>query len=303
MKSILKLTLFFSFNFALLFAAIVALGLLSSWVDFARYIPIEARAGQSLEHFAWNALPAALYLTMLLGLGYTARRTMPAFLAVVCIFILGSVFFLGASLGISRAGDVEILFRPVAQQGEPGLILSRGDNAIILLRETGDIWGPRVVSIPGQPLLYQDVPRGPNNTVISLPPLPFDDSAPWFIRNLVMDFSLNAAELRGRMEMGLLYFGAYALALILLLSSIRFLFGLGRWPLASLCIAALAFRGIAALESFLNTGEINELLNSLLPGLLPPLLITPAIFAALAVLTTFYALLIHATRPRRNKDE
>jgi len=303
MKNIAKLTLFFSLTFTILYLAAILLALLSAWIDFVRYIPIEARPALNIMELAWNALPPVIYLSILLVLSYSARRYIPIPLAILNILVLGCIFYMGSSYGISRAGAVEVHFRPVAAlQAEPGLILSRSSNAMILLRESGDVWGPRVVSIPGQPLIYQEVPQGPGNTILTLPPLPFADLTPWFIRSLNIDFSLNAAELKNRLEYSLLSFAVYAFALILLLASMRSVLGLSRWPFANLLLGALVFRGIAALEAFLNTREINTMIDSFLPGVLPPEFITPAVFGVMALFVIFYTMLIRIVRPRRSED-
>jgi hypothetical protein len=113
---------------------------------------------------------------------------------------------------------------------------------------------------------------------------------------LGIDFSLSAAELRQRMADGYFAFGVYVFALILLLASTRFVFGLSSWPLANLFMGALVFRGIVGLEAFLNAREINAFLHATLPGDIPPPLITPAVLAVLALLIIFYTLLINLAR-------
>ena len=304
MKNFARLILFFSLNFAALFLAVILFGLLSSWVEFARFIPVEAAAGAEITGLAWKALPPALYLSILLALSYTARRNIPVPLAIIGILVLAGAFSAGLSLAASRTGALEPVFSPVyTLQGGPGLILSRSDNAMILLRGSGDIRGPRVVSIPGQPLIYQEVPLGPGGSILRLLPLPFADESPWFIRSIAIDFSLSARELISRLNQDYFSFGVYAFSLILLLVSLRFLFDLSRWPLANLVLGALVFRGILALETFLNAREVNALINSFLLGRLPPWLITPAIFTALALLLIFYTLLHSAIRIKRNDDD
>ena len=304
MKNLAKLTLFFSLSFAVLFLAAILLWLLSSWIDIARFIPLGARPGEDVTEAVWKAFPAALYLSVLLILSYTARRKMPIPLSIISILILGCVFSLGVSLGIRRAGALKPALGPVSSlAGEPGLILSRGDNAMILLRGSRDVRGPRVVSIPGRPLIYQDVPMGPNNTILNLPALAFGDDTPWFISSVGIDFSLSAGELKGRLEEGFYSFAVYAFSLILLLASLRFILELSQWPLANLFLGALVFRGILALETFLNFREINALIDSFLGGRLVPMLITPAVFSAMAVLIIFYTLLARIARPRRDEDD
>ena len=297
MKNLAKLTLFFSLCFAILFVVAVLLRFLASWIEWARFIPVGARPGEDIAEAAWRAFPAALYLSTLLDLSYTARRKMPIPLAIIGILILGCAFSLGVSEGISRIGALEPALQPVSPLGgEPGLILSRSNNDIILLRGSRDVRGPRLVSIPGRPLIYQEVPIGPNNTILNLPALPFGGDTPWFVRSLTIDFSLSGEELKSRLGTSYFSFAAYVFSLILLLASLRILLELSHWPLANLFIGALVFRGILALEIFLNAREINTLIGSFLKTRVPPMLITPAVFSALALLIIFYTLLVRVAR-------
>ena len=307
MKNFARLTLFLTVCFVVLLAAAVLLRLLSSWVDVARIIPLGARPGEDAAEAAWKALPVAIYLSILLALSYSARRNMAIPLTLSCILVLGCVFVICGALGLSRAGALKPALKPVPPvQGNPGLILTQSDNAVVLLKESGDVRGPRVVSIPGQPLIYQEVPLGPNNTIIRLPELPFGGSTPWFIRSLDIDFSLSAGELRSRLGEGFPSFAVYAFSLILILASLRFLLELSQWHLANLFLGALAFRGILALETFLNAREINTLIGTFLAEKVPSMLITPLVFCALAVLIILYTLLSRIARAvvsRRGGDE
>ena len=230
-------------------------------------------------------------------LSYAARQKMPVLLTIICISALAYIFTVSVSVGLDRTAVIRPALKPASPiEAGPGLILSRLDNNIILLRESRDVRGPRVVSIPGQPLIYQDVPRGPNNTILSLPPLPFGIDTPWFIRSLEIDLSISAAEMRNRLEDSFFSFAIYVFSLILLLVSMRFLLGLSQWPLANIFLGALVFRGILALEIFLNSQEIKALAASFLAGRLPSMLISPLAFSALAILVILYSLLDHAAR-------
>jgi len=303
MKSIAKLILFFSLVFIILLLITILLRLLSSWIDLVRIIPLVELPMENAMEAAWKAFPATLYLTILLTLSYTARRRIAIPLAIIVIVILGCVFTGGTSIGINRIEALKFALKPVSSiQGRPGLILSRSDNAMILLRESRDVRGPRVVSIPGRPLIYQSVPMGPNNTILNLPALPFGEDTPWFIRSVVIDFSLSAAEMKKRLDNDPVSFAAYAFSLILLLGSLRIVLELSKWPLANLFIGTLVFRGILSLEIFLNTREMNDLIASFLAGRLPSMLITPLVFSALGVLIIFYTLMARIARPRRTDD-
>ena len=302
MKNFAKLMLYFSLTFALLFLLAVLLVYLTSWLSMLRSVSVAVALDNAAE-VTWKALPGVLYFTILLALSYTARRKIAAPFAVIGIFIMSSLFAAGISLGISRAEALGPVFRPASvRYAEPGLIFSRSDIDIVLLGENSDIYGPRLVSIANRPFIYQEQPLGPNNTLLSLPDLPFGDEPPWFFQSIGLDFSLSARELRSRFEDSLISFAIYAFALILFLSSLRFLLELTQWPLANLFIGALVFRLILSLESFLNTREINALLASFLDGRFPSTYITPVIFCALSALTILYTFLAFVARPRRKID-
>ena len=304
MKNFAKLTLFFTIIFVAIFLAAILLLFINSWIDFAKVIPLGPATARDLAETAWKALPAALYLSILLVLSYTARRKMPIPQATLSIIILGFIFTSGISLGIERTG----VLRPVLNisspiQAEPGLIINQGQNTIVLLKGSKDIRGPRLVSIPGRPLIYQEVPVGPNNTILALPSISFWNDSPWFIQSIGIDLSLSAGELNTRFSESFFSFAAYAFSLILLLASLRFLIELSQWPLANIFLGALVFRLILALEIFLNSKEINALLGSFLSGRVPPMLITPTAFCALGLLTILYTLLTRIARARKDRDD
>lgn len=304
MKSLAKLMIFFSANFAVIFLAAILLRYLGYWIEMARFIPVEARPGVAAADAAWAAFPQALYLSILFTISYTARKAIPIPVAVFCTVILAAGFAAGVSQGITHAASVQPAFNPVPPvQGEPGLILTQQNTAIILLRESSEIRGPRVVSIPDLPLIYQETPLGPNNTILALPALPFGTEAPWFIRSLDIDFSLSAAQMQGRMNDSFYSFALYVLSLILLLVSMRFILELSHWPLANLVFGFLVFRGILTLEIFINSSEINTLIGAFLAGRLPPMLISPFIFTAISALVLFYTLLSRLAKPRKGKND
>jgi hypothetical protein len=309
MKTIAKLTIFFSLIFVMFFLTAILLGSISSWINLARVISEEPRAGSSLAESAWMAVSTALYFAILFSLNYSAMRKIHVPLAFICISTLALIFVTGISLGANRMENLGSVFLPVSQvQAEPGLMLSRGDNVIVLLKESSEIRGPRLVSIPGQPFIYQEIPLGPNNTILSLPDLPLGAATHWLIRSVEIDFSLSAGMLKTLFNENFLFFLAYALALIMLLSSLRFILELSHWPLANIFIGALVFRLILSLEIFINSREINVLISSFLAERVHSSLITPLIFAGLSILILLYTLLTGIARSgglrsKRNWDD
>ena len=302
MKNFAKLTLFFSLSFVILLFIAILLKYLSSWVDIVRIIPLAAKPGEDAVEAAWKSLPAVIYMTILLALSYSARKKIGIPLTILTILFLGSAFTIGTSMGLSRAEALRPALKPVSPvQAGPGLILSRAGNTMVLLKESNDIRGPRVVSLPGQPLMYQELPLGPNNTILNLPDLPFGDGTPWFVRSMNIDYSLSADQIKGRYERNFLSFAAYVVSLVLILGSLRFLLELSQWPLANIFLGALVFRGILALETFLNSREINILVGSFLAEKVPVNLITPAVLSAVGILVILYTLLSRIAR-RTGRD-
>ena len=303
MEKVARLTLFFSLTFLVFFAAAVLLTYVSSLIELARVLP----AGTGIEEAAkafWAALPAALYLSILFTLSYSARKSVPIKVAILSICVLACIFTAGFSLGINRVGALDPIFKSAAAvEAKPGLILSQSGTRVVLLKESSEVLGPRLVSIPGQQFIYQELPVGPYNTVLALPALSFGNDTPWFLRSIAIDLSLSARELKNRLESGYLYFAAYAFSLILLLSSLRFLVELSQWPLANMFLGALVFRGILALETFLNAGEIKTLIGSFLGGRIPSAFITPLAFIALGILIILYTLLSRIARHERSDED
>jgi hypothetical protein len=303
MKNLARLALAFTICYVAVFAAAALLNFLGLWVEVVKTVPFRQGLSGGFIASGFRAIPAALYITVLLSLSYTVRHKMPVSLSIIGIFTLASAFTLGFTLGIAHLDKVNLpppAFSTI--RGEPGLILSRGDTSMILLKGTGAPEGPRIAVIPGQPLICQETPLGPDNTALSLPSLPFKTDETWFISSIAIDFDLVSREFKDRLGQGLLWFCIYAGALVFFLSSLRFLLELSQWPLANLCLGALAFRGILALETFLDTPEIKEFLRSFLGERLLGPVLTPLVFCVLGTLVVVYVLLVNIARGREKTD-
>jgi hypothetical protein len=253
-----------------------------------------------LAAFRW-ALSVALYFSLLFSLSYTVRRRIFAPAAMLCLFVLGSAACFGISLGAEGLSRIVEYLAPQKSLGNPGLILTQADNAIVLIRDPEDAWGPRVVSIPGRPLLYQELPRGLDGNPIPLPSVPFRTDTAWVLQSFFTDFSLASGGLVNRFNSpngGALSFAAYLCALVFFLVSLRFALGLSHWPLANLFIGFLVFRGVLSMEVFLGAPEIGGTLDSLLGEMIPSRYIVPLIFAFLGFLVCLYSFLSFLARRR-----
>jgi hypothetical protein len=303
MKNFARLALAFTICFIAIFAAAALLNFLGLWVEAVKTVPFRQGRGADFTASGLKALPAALYITVLLTLSYTARRKMTVPLSIIGIFVLSFGFVLGFTLGIGHLDNVNLpppVFKAV--KGEPGLILSRGDTSMILLKGSDVSDGPRVAVIPGQPLIYQETPLGPDRAVLSLPSLPFGTDKTWFISSIAIDFDLVSREFKDRLGQSFFWFCVYAGALVFFLSSLRFLLDLSRWPLANLFLGALVFRGVLALETFLDTPETKEFLGSFLGERLLGPVLTPLVFCVLGTLIVVYTLLVSLAGGKEKAD-
>jgi hypothetical protein len=306
-KKLAKLALFFSCSFALLLILAAAIRFLALRVDWARNLPQqpEILLSEIIAAVRW-ALSLAIYGSLLLSLGYAALEYIFAPVTILCLYILSLGFSLGVSLGLEYWGNVPPALISHRQLGGPGLILANAlhptETVVVLLKGPSEPFGPRVAAIPDRPLSYQAATPEPVHSAAALPPLPFRNDIPWFLKSLSIDLRLNSEYLRQRLNEGLLPFLIYAGALIFFLGSLGFIHKFSAWPLANLFLGCLAFRGILALETFFNSAEMQEVFDSFLKDRLPPSLTVPLIFCAFGILVHLYSLLVYFAK-RRGNDE
>jgi hypothetical protein len=306
MKNMARLVLFFSLSFIILFALAGVLSYLKLALEAAGTIP----AGPPVEFGQFVAalsgiLPLILYGSILIGLSYTARRGIPLPAAIIALFILAGGAALGSSLGLihlkSPDSPAAPLFLSRGERktlGAPGLILSQGDTVLVVLGAPEQPASPRVVLLPGRPLLYQELPSGPNNTVTALPKAPFRTEESYLMNGLLTDSALAAEQFETRINEGLLPFAMYAGALILLLVSLRFVMDLSSWPLANLFSGAVVFRGILAFQTFIDSRIVQDFLFAFVNGRISGSLLSPVIFTGLALLILLYTILVNLARGR-----
>jgi hypothetical protein len=280
---------------------ISAIRYLHVWIEAARHIPAE-----TIEIFAslisagqW-ALPVTLYISVLLTLSYSVRKSFSAPVSILCIFLVAYVFTGGIYLGLSRAESSAALPGQAAPPalGAPGLILVQGDTAVVLLDNPSNPASSRVIAVPGRPLFFQHI-SGPVRTRFTLPLIPFRIENPSFMTSLSIDFALIAKQFRDRLSEGLIPFALYLGSICLLLSSLRFVMELTSWPLANIFLGAMVFRGILAAGTFLDSEEVQQFIRVSLRESIPQILITPAIFCAVTFLVIVYTALVNVARGRR----
>jgi hypothetical protein len=300
-RKLIKLVIFFSLSFAILFLIATGLRFLALRVDWIRALSHEKESVLfELVNAARWALSFILYGGVIAGLSYAVRKEVFSPVAILCVIALTVGFTYGIGQIIENWEDTpsaRILARPL---GKPGVILANTTRAtgtvIVLLQGPAEPGGSRVVATPGKPLVYQAEFAGRNLPSASLPPAQFTDDTPWFLKSLSIDLRLNSEVLRRYYDNGLFSFLMYTGSLVFFLCSLIFIFKLSAWPLANLFLGCLTFRGVLALENFFNTPEIQDVFDSFLQNRLPLPMVVPLIFCAVGLLAYLYSFLVFLAR-------
>lgn len=307
MKNFARLVLFIFLFFVISLALSVSLSFLQLWnaaaatVPARRYISFEEAAGA----VQW-ALSLTLYATILVSVSYAQRSRLHPLAAFFTVAILCGALTSGAARALwnGRLMSAPPFAVSSGTLGKPGLLLDQRHDTIITLIDSPALeTGSRVVSIPGRPLVYQELPLDENGEVIRLPPVHFDDTVSSHYRALRQDFSLSARELVTRFDQGPLPFFAWLAPLTMLLVSLSYIFSIGAWPLANIFLCALVFRAALLFEVFLNSADVRGYLTGFVRGFIPAPYITALIFAALAALFLLYCILMHFARERGRHGE
>jgi len=302
-KNFAKLALLFSISFLIIFFASAGFRFLALRVEWAKNFPVKPETALSLLISAAHwALSLSLFAVILFSLCYAGRKSYSAVMTVFTVMGLSFFFCTCISIALNNWNSV-----PPAQStgvilGNRGLILSnslnRNETSVVLLNGTSDPFGPRVIAIPGQPLIFHEASGG----AFDLPPIPFGDDTPWFLRSLAIDLRLNAGMLHNKFNDGFIGFSLYACSLIFLLCSLGYAIKFSVWPFANLCLGVLAFRGILTLEVFLSSPEMQDILDSFLRGIIPAAFIIPLVYLLLGSLLHLYSGLVSITRRRDDDD-
>ena len=300
-RKLARLVLFFSLSFAILFLAMAGMRFLVLRLEWIRAVSDAAGIGQadSVAAARW-ALSFALYGGIFLGLVYAIREKIFAPAAILCIAVLSMILVVGIGQGLENWSNVPAGAERRQSLGDPGLILANPvrpyGTAIVLLQGPDETARARVVAVPGSPMVFQEEFAGTDRSLVNLPPALFNSDSPWFLRSIAIDLRLSAENLRNRLAEGWPSFLLYAFALVFLLSSLMFVFRFSVWPLANFFLGVLAFRGVLALETLLNSREIQDVFASFLQYRLPLSLVVPFIFIGAGLLAHLYSAMVHFAR-------
>jgi len=302
-RNLAKLALFFCSTFIITFLAVTAIRFLSLRVEWAKILPARPETTMTMMLAAAHwALSLSLLSSIIIAVNYAVRRSCLALSTILCVMTLSFFFCFGISFALHQWKPIPSAGSPVTQLGGRGLILtnelSKNETAVVLLRGTAEPLGPRVIAIPDQPLVYHPIA----SSSITLPPVPFADDTPWFLRSISMDIRLNAEIFQQKFAEGFFSYFIYVGLFIFLLCSLGYVVKFSVWPLANLFLAALVFRGVLALIIFLNTPEMQDIIGSFLNNMALAAFALPLLFAGFGLLVNLYSLLAFAAKRRDDDD-
>jgi hypothetical protein len=302
-KNFAKLVLLFSLSFIIIFLVTTGFRFLALKVEWAKILPAKPETSLTLILTAAHwALSLTLFSSILFTFNYAARKSFFAPMAIASIVGLSLCFAFGATLALDKWEAVPPATSAGIHMGDRGLVLSnsinRNETAVVLLNGTFEPLGPRVVAVPEQSMLYyESAGEG-----FDLPPVPFGDDTPWFLKSVSIDIRLNAEMFQKLYTQGIFPFFIYAGSLVFILCALGYMIRFSAWPLANLFIGILAFRGVLACATFFNTPEAQEIMSSFLKDSIPVSLAVPLIFIAVGFLVCLYSVLIYIIR-RKVHDE
>ncbi len=277
---------------------------MSLHVDWIKNLPPKPETSLTLLITAAHwALTMALFCSIIITLNYSIRKEVFALIALICVMSLSFLFTFGISTALEQWKSVVPAKNPGVTFGGKGLILSntlnKSETAVILLNGAADPLGPRVVAIPDKPLAFQRSASAD----FDLPPIPFGDDTPWFLKDIEIDIRLNAEMFQLKYSQGFISYLLYVGSLIYLLCSLGYVIKFSAWPLANLFLSILAFRGILALNTFFNSKEMQMITASFLNNKIPVVNALPFIFLGFGTLVNLYSLLVFAAKRRVNDDD
>jgi hypothetical protein len=302
-KNLAKLIIFFTLTFAITFVTVTGIKFLSLRIDWIKILPPRPENSLTLLITAAHwALSLTLFSSIIITLNYSVRRKYFALMSLVFVMGLSFLYCFGISTALVQWKSVPPAQSPSIPLGGKGVILSnalnRNETAIVLLNGTVDPLGSRVVSIPDQPLAYSRT----GSASVDLPPVPFGDDTPWFLKEIDIDVRLNAEMFQRKFSEGFYSYLLYVGSLIYLLCSLGYVIKFSVWPLANLFLSTLAFRGILVLNTFSNTKEIQQIMSSFIGNKIPVANALPYIFLAFGTLVNVFSFLVFAARRQVNDE-
>ncbi len=260
MKGAARLTLFYLVTFIFFLGTSVLFAVVRAWAGAASSpapLPFSAFA-VGLSAFS-AAAPLAVYAAVLSSFSYSSRHAIGSAPSTLLIFFLSSAALFSATYGGLRTSAFTFRETTVATVG-PTAAIERFENGGVV----ASVGGTAVVALPPASLRLVSSAEGPEYGMRSARVDPFAPSLSVSPRleSLAAVFSSAGRRLAKAAAAGYLPLLAYAAALSFLLSSLRFLAGSTRWPLADFVLCAVALWGVAVFDDSLSSPVVHRLIST-----------------------------------------
>jgi hypothetical protein len=267
----------------------------------------------NMELFAsavWSSLPPVIYLVILIGLSYSARRGIGILLSFICVCVISLVWLTLFTLMFSTAYKVVDLLsnNTPLYLGESGLIMEHEDNVIVLVGGLTDPDRGQVVAKTGEPLRYESEndaisSASLRNETESAPLIFFRHDSVQLLGNIQFYFERVSQQLNTRLNESLLSFYVYTASIIFCLCCLRFVFNLSTWPLANIFLGAILFRGVLGVGNLFEQDIVRSLFLRFWVDGVPVSILEPALFCVLGLLFTLAAGIAFLIKKRWKVDE
>ena len=307
MKGIARLILVINICFVIVFLLALSVSLFQLRVEILQTKPILfGVSAEELINAIHIAFPFTIYTAILLGLSYTARRNFPNLPSIIIVMIIGICYSFLISIGIKTLSNTldESHSSKRIVLGSAGLIFSNSDRITVFLEDPSNEQSPQVVATSNQPLEYKRTTTFQNSSETAksfkvMSAIINENSILYTIRR---DLDFLVIQFRNRLMENFIPFIVYMISMVFLLSSLRFIMDISVWPLASLFLGILAFRGILSLDVWIESRSSQIFLILFLGDYLPSWLITPLIFYVIGMVFLILTI-ISAIKRKRRFDE
>jgi len=299
---LVKLLVHFILCFLGLFLIATGIRFLALRLEWTRLLTLQPESLQRELTIALQwALSFTFYCSIILGLCFISREKVFAPMAIIIMVFLAvglSYFISGGLETVENMVTEKISTKPI---GGPGLILSNpmrpNSIAVVMLDGPSRPGGARIVILPDRSMIYQENFPG-KDVSPGIPLAPIGEESPWIFKSVAIDLKLSADHLRQLYNEGMFPFLVYTGALAVLLISFIFIMNLTAWPLANFFLCCIVFRGVLALETLLNSADVQKTFDSWLHNFLPLSAVVPLIFCVAGTLIYLYTFLVFLARRR-----
>jgi hypothetical protein len=297
---LVKLLVHFILCFIGLFLIATGIRFLALRLEWTRLLTLQPESLQRELTIALQwALSFSFYCSIIIALCFISREKAFAPMAIIIIVFLsvGLTYFISGGLEtVENMVSEKVSTKPI---GGPGLILANpmrpNSIAVVMLDGPSRPGGARIVILPDRSMIYQESFPG-KDVSPGIPLAPIGEESPWIFKSVAIDLKLSADHLWQLYKEGLFPFVVYTGALAVLLISFIFIMNLTAWPLANFFLCCIAFRGVLALETLLNSADVQKTFDSWLHNFLPLPAVVPLIFCVAGALIYLYTFLVFLAR-------